>query len=367
MYNLLLSPLELRGLTLKNRIAFAPTTMGLSPAERAERLRGVARGGAALVILGDVGVEPLVHRSGFDILTDEGRAACRTLVADLHACGAKVSAQLFAPDYDVAHIRALASDPTVDRAQISAAMRDGVGAYVTEMDHVRIERLAGLFGEAAAQARALGFDMVQVHGDRLVGSFSSQVYNHRADHLGAGSRGRAAFGAAAVREVRRAVGDDFPIDYKLAVRQPQRGLGKTGPAVDELPTFVAELEAAGVDAFHVTGANHSALEDTVPSRNHPVLAGEGCFLNLAAAVSDLARVPVCGVGKLQTPAFIERELERGTMDWAALSRQLLADPDWPAKVAAGQPDAIVRCTYCNRRCMNSLRTREPFGCVFDQR
>lgn len=69
---ILSSPLNYGGLTLKNRIIFAPTTLGLSQEEQLERLRQIAAGGCAMIILGDVPVLP--HGFGPSLYTKKGRA-----------------------------------------------------------------------------------------------------------------------------------------------------------------------------------------------------------------------------------------------------------------------------------------------------
>ena len=67
-------------------------------------------------------------------------------------------------------------------------------------------------------AKQAGFDMVQVHGDRMCGSFSSAIFNHRTDEYGGSAERRARFAVEAVKAVHAAV-PGMAIDYKLAVRQ----------------------------------------------------------------------------------------------------------------------------------------------------
>lgn len=58
--------------------------------------------------------------------------------------------------------------------------------------------------------------------------------------------------------------------------------------------------------------------------------------------------PITGVGGLTQPDFVEQQLASGRISCAAMSRQLLADPEWPNKVAAGQIKDIHRCVRCNK-------------------
>ena len=72
MYETILSPMNYGGLTLKNRIIFAPTTMGLPQEELEARLRSIAAGGCAMIILGDVPVTK--HGFGPSLFTKKGFA-----------------------------------------------------------------------------------------------------------------------------------------------------------------------------------------------------------------------------------------------------------------------------------------------------
>ena len=112
--------------------------------------------------------------------------------------------------------------------------------------------------------------MIQIHGDRMCGSFSSSIYNHRTDEYGGTAENRARFAVEAVSAVREKL-PDMPIDYKLAVRQENPHYGNAGVIEDELKVFVPMLEKAGVTSFHVTLANHSDLENTIHQKTIRIL------------------------------------------------------------------------------------------------
>lgn len=128
----------------------------------------------------------------------------------------------------------------------------------------------------------------------------------------------------------------FPIDFKLAVRRENPHYGNAGILQEELPIFVPLLEQAGVTSFHVTLANHGALTDTIPPASHPFFSQEGCFLDFCDALRGLTALPLCGVGGLVHPSFIEEQFQKHRIDCAAMSRQLIADPDWVKKVREGR-------------------------------
>ena len=157
----------------------------------------------------------------------------------------------------------------------------------------------------------------------------------------------------------------MPIDYKLAVRQENPHFGNAGVVEEELPVFVPLLEQAGVTSFHVTLANHSALENTIPPADHPYFSQPGCFLKFCDEVRQYTDLPICGVGGLNDPDLVEQQLASGRIQCAAMSRQLLADPDWVNKLKNGQAEQIHRCLRCNKKCLGGLMAHQGTRCVYD--
>lgn len=364
MYPHLFSSLTLRGLTLRNRIVFAPTTMGLPENEYLAKLRAISEGGAAVLVIGDVPVLDEPRGSLFD--ADGFARYCRVTEA-VHAGGALACAQLHMSDTDMAGLRRFLPDVQSGKItpdELRRILNGLVSDYVTGLPADRVRGITAAFGPAARRAAEAGFDLVQVHGDRMCGSFSSSIYNRRTDAYGGTPENRARFAVEAVRAVREAM-PELPIDFKLAVRQEEPHYGNAGVLLSELSVFVPALEAAGADSFHVTLADHGELSDTIPARSHPYFGEEGCFLKYSDAVRKLTDKPVCGVGALSSPAFIEAQLASGRIALAAMSRQLIADPDWPRKVREGREAALRRCVRCNKKCLGGMQSRQGVHCIYD--
>ena len=76
-------------------------------------------------------------------------------------------------------------------------------------------------------------------------------------------------------------------------------------------------------------------------------------------------LPLCGVGGLNDPDFVEQQLAGGRIQCAAMSRQLLADPDWVNKLKNGQEKSIHRCIRCNKKCLGGLMAHQGTGCIYD--
>lgn len=367
MYDTIRSPLNYGGLTLKNRVIFAPISLGLPQEELLERLRKIAAGGCAMIIIGDVPVLP--HGFGPSLYTKKGMAFYKSLADAVHPYGCKLCAQLHQSDSNFkAMLKYVPGVLTgrISKAELRPLLNQQVGPYITGLPEEKVAEITDAFGKAAELAVQAGFDMVQVHGDRMCGSFSSAVFNGRTDRYGGSPANRARFGVDAVSAIRCRL-PDLPIDYKLAVRQENPHYGNAGVLEEELPVFVPLLEEAGVTSFHVTLANHGELTGTIPPKNHPEFGAEGCFLKFCDQVRRLTTLPICGVGGLTDPDFVEEQLQSGRIDCAAMSRQLIADPEWPNKVCSGRTADLHRCVRCNKKCLGGMMAHQGVHCIYERK
>ena len=360
MYDNIFKTIKIRHLEIKNRIVFSPTSMSYDRETYLQKLINIAKGGVGLIVIGDVSVVGSLHRGG-TLSDDAGVEYFKTITNEVHKYDCKISAQLFHPDYDIDSIKQSLVEKKVDRQQIRTMMKNSMYNYVNELTREDIIKIQDKFAKAACRAKQAGFDMVQVHGDRLLGSFSSSIFNKREDEYGGSVENRAKMSVEIVKKIRAEI-CDMPIDYKLGIRKENPDLGKGGPTLKETEAFVHLLDDAGVDSFHVSIANHSFITDTIPAFDHKHLAQEGCFIDLAKQVKQYTDKVVCGVGKLKTPEFIDSLLE-ADIDMVGLSRQLIADDQWVLKIEQGRENDIDYCRFCNVKCTNSLMSGAPFGCV----
>lgn len=185
MYETILSPIHYGGMQLKNRIIFAPTTFGLSDEEYLAKIRAIAQGGCAMIIVGDVPVgKSKFEKSLFDT---KGFAFYQQVVKIAHDADCKVCAQLHQSDSNLPAMfkyipGVLLKKITPD--QLREKLNAEVAPYITKMSKRKIRIIISGFGKAAVLAKQAGFDMVQVHGDRMCGSFSSAIFNHHTDEYG---------------------------------------------------------------------------------------------------------------------------------------------------------------------------------------
>jgi 2,4-dienoyl-CoA reductase-like NADH-dependent reductase (Old Yellow Enzyme family) len=200
----------------------------------------------------------------------------------------------------------------------SAIPTEGSDVVPRVLEKNEIEHLVRMFGEAADRARKAGFDGVEVHGAHgyLLNQFVSPLTNMRTDEYGRSFEGRIRFPVEVVTEVRRVVGPDFLLLYRLGASD---GEGR-GVTIQEMQTFTQRLVQAGVNIVDVSGG----LIGDAPEE----MTGQGYFLPLAEKIKQAVKEPVIGVGGIIDPSFADQAIREGRVDLVAVGRALLTDPDW---------------------------------------
>lgn len=389
-YDHLFAPIKINKLTIKNRIVMAP--MGnIDMCEETGRPNDMmlqyffarAKGGCGLLTTGLVpvshGIDSTVTE--LDGLTyfpriDRSRTVMpgwRDLAQGVHAHGSRIFVQLTAGLGRVGNPQCLL---TQKKLPVSASFLPNY--YIPAIPCMRLSdrklrRIVTNIGQAAADAHAMGIDGVYLHGHEgyLIEQLSNPAFNHR--KLGRYADWRR-FGLDMVTEIRRRVGPDYPIMYRidlsLALEETydEETLGSTylgrmrgGRTVEQTLSYMEELVAAGVDVFDVDLGCYDNWWMPHPPASMPA----GCFVPVARAVrerfaADGVRsnaglpVPVVAVGKLGYPDVAERALREGSCDMVMLGRPLLADPEWPNKAFAGRVADIRPCIGCQGGCLNEF-------------
>ena len=389
-YDALFSPIRVNRLTLKNRIVMAPMgnidmceETGRPNQKMLDYFFARAKGGCGLITTGLVpvshGIDATVTEPGgltYFPRIDRSRtvmAGWRDLAQGVHAFGSRIFVQLTAGLGRVGNPQCLL---TLKRFPASASVLPNYympSVPCMRLSDRRLGRIVRALGQAAADASAMGLDGVYLHGHEgyLLEQMANPAFNHR--RLGRYADWRR-FGLDAVREIRRRVGPDLPIMYRidlsLALEETYGeevldgtylGRMRGGRSVEQTLGYMEELVAAGVDLFDVDLGCYDNWWMPHPPASMPA----GCFVPVAEAVKRrFARdgvksnaglpVPVVAVGKLGYPDVAERALREGACDMVMLGRPLLADPEWPNKAYAGRVDQIRPCIGCQEGCVNEF-------------
>ncbi|MFH8371081.1 NADH:flavin oxidoreductase [Streptomyces sp. NPDC018031] len=349
----LLRPLSLGGLALRNRVAMAPMTRHFSPGGvpgpdvAAYYARRAAAGVGLIITEGtyighdSAGTSDRVPRfHGADALAGWAR------VADaVHRAGGRIVPQLWHVGMD----RAAGAPPVPEAPRIGPSgipvKGDEPGRAMTQDD---LDAVIAAFAAGAAAAQAHGFDGIELHGAHgyLIDQFLWAHTNRRDDRYGGDLASRTRFAAEVVAACRRAVAPDFPIIFRTSQWKEAHYQARLAQTPGELEALLTPIAEAGADAFHCS------------TRRYWLPEFEGSDLNLAGWAKKLTGKATVSVGSVGLDnEFLDAirkgerggvtgieplldRLERDEFDVIAVGRALLTDPQWLTKVLDGRTEEL---------------------------
>ena len=276
----LFQPFRMQGVELPNRIVMAPMTRSFSPggvpgADVAAYYRRRAAGGVGLIV--SEGIYIPHPAAGFDpnvphLYGDEALNGWRTVVSAVHEAEGRIFAQLW-------HVGQQVTGPQP---------KPGQSPVGPSMALSEVEAIIAAFGEAAANAQAVGFDGVEIHGAHgyLIDQFLWERTNHRTDAYGGSLLERTRFAADVIAEVRRRVGPRFPVVLRYSQFKVSDYAARLAKTPAELDRILAPLVDAGIDALHASARRF--WEPAFP----------GSDLTLAGWTKKLTGLPTIAVGSV---------------------------------------------------------------------
>jgi 2,4-dienoyl-CoA reductase-like NADH-dependent reductase (Old Yellow Enzyme family) len=350
----LAQPLRLPcGAVLLNRLCKSAMTEGIADpwlraTDRHERLyRRWSHGGAGLLITGNVQIDRRVLERPGNVAIDvtdpvSVSPEARLRLARWAEAGTSGGNQLW---MQIAHA-GRQSPRYVTREPLgpSRVQLDVLGGYAAPraLTEAEILDFINRFARVAGIARECGFTGVQLHGAHgyLLSSFLSPVTNRRTDAWGGTLENRARMLLEAVRAARRTVGADFPLAVKLNSDDFRTG----GFGIDECLEVVGLLNREDLDLLEVSGGTYEQPRllgmEGDPASVRPVRestrAREAYFLDYAARIRTVARMPLMVTGGFRTRAGMEAAVTAGDCDLIGLARPLCLDPDFPRRLLSGE-------------------------------
>ena len=350
----LFRPFQVKTLKLPNRVVMAPMTRSFSPQgvptpQVAAYYRRRAEAGVGLIISeGTVVNRPsaandpdVPHFWGADALP-----AWKQVIDDVHGAGGVMAPQL----WHVGAARNRRSDWVAPGPVDSPSGLSSPGKQFGEpMSDAAIGDTIAAFARAAADAKALGFDAVELHGAHgyLIDQFFWQGTNARTDRYGGATLAqRGQFAAEILRAVRAAVGPDYPVIIRLSQWKQQDFSVQMAKTPQEMEAWLRPLADAGADMFHCSQRRFWEPEF------------EGSDLNFAGWAKKLIGKPTITVGSVgltgefiaafggesSKPAALDellRRLDRGDFDLVAVGRALINDPQWVQKIRDGRQGELM--------------------------
>ena len=313
----LLDPLEVKGLTFRNRIVMPPMQTGRATVKGAVTDRLVSFYVRRSTALGLLIVEHCyVSSSGklspkqLGIYDDELIGGLERLSGRIHAAGTPVVVQ-------ITHAGGVANREVIGAEPVGPSAT----GKTRELTRSEIEVLVEDFAVAAERVIKAGFDGVELHGAHgfLLNQFFSPLVNKRGDEYGGSLENRMRFPLMVVEEVRKRVKGRLLL-YRLGADD----LAPNGTQIESSVAFAVKLEQLGVDVVDVSGG----LCGSEPKQLRNV---KGYFVPQAYEIKKAVRAPVIGVGGITEAEYADMLVRDGKVDLVAVGRAFWKDPKWAEK------------------------------------
>ncbi len=335
---MLFTSLDVRGITLRNRIMVSPMCQyscvdGMATDWHLVHLGSRAVGGAALVMTEATAVEARGRISAADLgIWDERHAEPLARIARF------VASQGAVPGMQLAHAGRKASTAVPWEGGAPVGLSNGgwevVGPSAIPFDkghqvpkalsEQEVQGVVRAFAEAAARALAAGFQALEIHGAHgyLIHEFLSPLSNTRSDAYGGSFENRTRLLREIVAAVRRLLPDRLP----LFVRISTTDFVAAGWDVEQSVELARRLKTEGVDVIDCSsGGNVTGVKIPI---------GPGYQTPFAERLRRDAGILTAAVGLITSAQQADHILRTDQADLVVLARQLLRDPYWPLRAAA---------------------------------
>ena len=356
-------PLQLRHLTLRNRIVFGAHTANMSvdglPGDRhLGYYRERAMGGAAMIVVEPIPIHrtAVLTRGNFRADDDAVIPHFRRITEAVHQEGAHIIQQLYHVgahgdwDNSLSYNWSPSGLPSMHDSDGSHAMTQG-----------EIAEIVASFARCAARAKACGYDGCELMAayNALIEQFWSPVTNRRDDQYGGSFENRMRFSDEVLRAIRKACGEDFVIGMAVSIDPARPDV----QSVESLQEVVAWLDKHHL-CDYVTCGTGSYFDFTkiIP----PAIYEDKLGAPYAAALKQVTKnLRVQAESHIRTPDNADYILKSGGADMISIVRGQIADPHWVNKAKAGRASDIRPCLSCNQMCWGRRSRDYHISCLIN--
>jgi len=286
--------------------------------------------------------------------TDNHTAGLRAMADSVHRENGRIFLQL-------AHAGCQAATNLTGLPAVGPSPIMGGEMPCKQLSQEDIRRLSADFARAARRAKEAHFDGVQIHAAHgyLFSQFLSPHYNRRKDSYGGSHDGRARAFLETVEAVRREVGGDFPVFVKINGDDTL----DDGVLPQDMVKTALLLERAGIDAIEISGGCRDGRHPPARKLKAPSPDKEAYYEHAARLYKQHVKIPLILVGGIRSFETAERLVDAGVVDYAALSRPLVCEPNLINRWQKGD----TRPSKCisENLCYNPIRAGEGIRCVIE--
>lgn len=354
-YDSLFTPFKIGSMELKNRIVLSPMGTnsgnidGTISDDEISYFVERAKGGTGFIIMGCQFLSEELAQGSMEGILKHNYVIPKltTLCESVHMHGSKIAAQISCGTGRNA-FPSMYGEPPVSSSAIPSSLNPELICHPLSKEEIK--EIMEQFYNSAIIAKKAGFDAVEVHAHAgyLVDQFMSPVWNKRDDEYGGSPENRMRFAVEIVHSIRRAVGPDIPILFRIALDHRFKG----GRTLEESMELLKLLEKAGVDAFDIDAGSYERIEYIFP----PSYLGDACMEYVCIPARKAVKIPILNSGN-HTPETAVKLLASGNADLVMFGRPLIADPYLPLKLQKGHREDIRPCIRCNEDCIGRIIER----------
>ena len=339
-------PLTIRGLTLKNRLEYAPAVVlkcspeGEVTQEMLDYVAWQAKTGVGYLTIGNT---PVVHTDSsawvceLNITQDRCIHGLEMMARTAREHGAEMSVEL-------AHAgrgsNATPGNPAL--APSDVPLNGGPLGYIKPMNEEDMAYVRQQFVDCAVRCKKAGLRILMIHcaHNNLLAQFLSPASNHRTDQYGGSLENRMRFPLSVLKAVREAV-PDMVIECRCSAQEDT----DDGLQLEESLQFMEKAQEY-VDIIHVSRGNiffNYGSTYTIPT----YFKGRQLNVAFAAEAKKRLHVPVAVVGNITSLAEAEEIIGSGKADIVVMAKSYMADEDLIHKSVRGQAEQVRPCTRCD--------------------
>ena len=334
----LFSPLKIKNIELKNRIAVSPmceysSEDGFANDWHLVHLGSRAVGGAALIITEATAVSPegRITFADLGIYRDEHIEKLKHITDFIHEHGAVAGVQLAHAGRKASHDKPWNGNKQIPSNQTNGwttvapsaiPFAEGEEAPI-ELDKAGIEKVKADFKAATKRAIAAGFKLIELHGAHgyLIHQFLSPISNQRTDEYGGSFDNRIRL----LLEVVETVKEVWPQENPLFVRISSTEWTEGGWNADDSVALAKILKDRGVDLIDCSSGGN-VVGARIPLK-------PGYQVEFAEKVKKESGILTGAVGLITTAYQADEIIQEGEADLIFLAREMLRDPHFPLRAA----------------------------------
>lgn len=357
-YKHIFEPLDLGFTTLKNRVLMGSMHTGLEEEKNGYEKMAVyfaerAKGGVGLIVTG--GISPNIQgwTAPFSARLSSKKHIKnhKKVTKAVHAEGGKICMQIL-------HSGRYGYHPfNVGPSKIKAPINP---FKPFKLNSFGINRTIKDFVNCAKLAKESGYDGIEIMGSEgyLINQFIAKRTNNRNDKYGGDYEKRMRLPVELVTKIRKAVGENFIIIYRLSMLD----LVEKGSSWQEIVTLGKAIEKAGATIINTGIGWHESRIPTIATS-----VPRAAFTWVTKKMKEEISIPLVTSNRINMPETAEKVLAEGHADMISMARPFLADPEWVNKAKQEKDDEINTCIACNQACLDHAFQKKIASCLVNPR